>query len=110
MKKDNIYSRTIIPYGSQEIFETILLNENIKVERIISAGQKTPEELWIEEDKDEWVILLQGEARIKFTDGNETELKKGDYITIHSGVKHKVTYTSRHPVCIWLAIYFKNVK
>ncbi len=57
MKKDNIFSR--IPASiPDEIFETIVQNENVKIERIISDGHATPEDSWYDQDHDEWVILL----------------------------------------------------
>ncbi|MDQ3194553.1 MAG: cupin, partial [Bacteroidota bacterium] len=47
---------------SFETFQEIITNENLKVEKIISTGQQTPENQWLEQDKDEWVLLLQGDA------------------------------------------------
>jgi cupin 2 domain-containing protein len=39
-------------------------------------------------------------------DNEEIELNKGDYIYIPHKLKHRVTYTSTNPVCVWLAIHF----
>ncbi|MEP7146937.1 MAG: cupin domain-containing protein [bacterium] len=89
-----------------ETFQEIISNENLTVERIISTGQVTPNSQWLEQDKNEWVLLLQGESELVFVDGERWELKKGDYLLIPKNKKHKVSSTSIEPPCIWLAIYY----
>ena len=89
-----------------ETFQEILSNENIRVERIISTGQRTPEDQWLAQDKNEWVILLQGESELIFEDGERNELRKGDFILIPKNKKHRVSRTSTEPPCIWLAIHY----
>ncbi len=55
-----------IQRSEDEVFETLFHAKNIRVERIISTGQTTPEDQWYDQDTDEWVVLLQGEARLSF--------------------------------------------
>lgn len=96
-----------IPASSKdEIFETILQKENIKIERIISYGQTTPENYWYDQDEDEFVVVLQGFAKLQYYDGNIIELNAGDSLLIKAHEKHKVIYTE-NPT-IWLAIFFKG--
>jgi cupin 2 domain-containing protein len=102
----NIFDLSEIKNFSEEIFETIQSKENIKIERIISSGQTTPEDFWYDQDKNEWILLLQGEAELLFENNEKTILKAGDYLLIPSHKRHKVTYTSQNPPCIWLAIFF----
>ncbi|MGK7941218.1 MAG: cupin domain-containing protein [Crocosphaera sp.] len=90
---------------NQEIFETIINNKNLKVERIISTGQTTPKDTWYDQEQDEWVILLQGEATLLFSDNTSINLTEGDYLLIEAHQKHQVTFTSVDPPCIWLAIH-----
>lgn len=92
--------------NSPEIFEKILQEKNVVIERIISTGQQTPENEWYEQEKAEWVILLQGKAKLLFDDKSTVILNKGDNIYIPPMQKHRVTYTSQEPVCIWLAVHF----
>ena len=87
-------------------------SENFKLERIISTGQVTPEGEWYDQEKDEWVILLQGNAKLLFEknyndkiENKIIELKKGDYLFIKKHEKHRVIYTSQDPPCIWLALH-----
>ena len=90
---------------TEEIFEILLSTPNILVERIISTGQITPSGEWLVQEKDEWVILLQGIAELLYCDGSKIKLQSGDYLLIKSHQKHRVEYTSCDPPCIWLAIH-----
>ncbi|MDJ0510495.1 MAG: cupin domain-containing protein [Crocosphaera sp.] len=91
----------------QEFFESIIDSKNIKLERIISRGQTTPENTWYNQAQDEWVILLQGEATLLFFDNSSIHLTSGDYLLIEAHQKHRVEYTSISPPCVWLAIHGK---
>jgi len=89
-----------------ELFESIISNETVTVEKIISTGQKTPDDKWLEQDKNEWVLLLQGEAELMFEDKTKFFLKRGDYVLIPKNKKHRVERTSANPCCIWLAVHY----
>lgn len=88
-----------------ELFQSIISTENLSIERIISTGQKTPDNQWLEQDKNEWVLLLQGESEMQFEDGKKINLKPGDYFFISKNTRHKVVRTSSVPPCIWLAVH-----
>lgn len=109
MHKKNIFDISNIKNFQEEIFENILANsgEIRKIERIISKGQSTPENIFYDQDCAELVFLLQGNAEIEFENEFKIKLESGDYITIYEHQKHRVTYTSKEPECIWLAIHYK---
>ena len=90
----------------QEVFELIAHNENVKIERIISRGQRSPESGWYKQEKNEWVIVLTGEAIIEFESGDLFKLKAGDYVNIPALIKHKVTWTIKNTETIWLAVHY----
>lgn len=90
---------------NRELFESLIATDNILIERIISSGQSTPPGEWYEQERDEWVILLQGEASLAYGDGSQINLKAGDYLLIPAYQKHRVESTSAMPPCIWLAIH-----
>ena len=90
---------------NEELFESLVSTDNILIERIISTGQSTPIGQWYDQDKDEWVILLQGEAALSYADGSQIKLTAGDYLFIPAHQKHRVEYTSSEPPCIWLAVH-----
>ncbi|HRW13172.1 MAG TPA: cupin domain-containing protein [Syntrophomonas sp.] len=89
----------------EEIFEALLLDCGILIERIISCGQVTPAHQWYDQERDEWVLLLQGGAKIGFEDSREQILAPGDWLLIPAHTRHRVTYTSAEPPCIWLAVH-----
>ena len=99
---DGINSLDLKDEFSEKIFEF----GDKYVERIISKAHCTPNGEWLEQELNEWVILIQGEAMLKFKDEEDLKLQKGDYVFIPKGKLHKVDYTSEEPVCIWLTFFF----
>lgn len=92
----------------EELFEALFATPTLKIERIISTGQITAPGSWYDQEQAEWVILLQGEARIGYEDGSSHVLRSGDYLLIPPHHKHRVDYTSSEPPCIWLAVHFQQ--
>ena len=90
----------------KEIFEQLLKTDNTTIERIISKGHKSPESGWYDQDKNEWVMVLKGEAGLLFDDETSVTLKAGDYINIEAHRKHKVEWTDPGTETIWLAVHY----
>jgi cupin 2 domain-containing protein len=108
MNTKNIFKIAELPTADgNEIFELLCKSENLKIKRIISTGQVTPDGEWYDQQENEWVILLQGTAKLEFKDGRLEKLIAGDYLYLPSGTKHRVSFTSQAPPCIWLAVYFE---
>ncbi len=87
----------------QEVVETWLDRGKWRVERIVSTGQTTD---WQEQDEEEWVLLLEGEARLCLDRKDQLEeihLQKGESFLIPAGLRHRVTATS-NPT-LWLAVF-----
>lgn len=104
MKKANLLKN--IPHElKEELFEVILSNENITVERIVSKGHTSPKSGWYDQEKNEWVLVLQGEALLAFED-KELRLNAGEYCNIPAHVKHRVAWTLPDQETIWLAIHY----
>lgn len=105
LKPNNIYAS--IPDGSgKEIFEDLLKTNKVIIERIISTGQRSPESGWYDQESNEWVLVLKGNATLAFEDQKSIDLNEGDYINIPSHTKHKVTWTDPDRETIWLAIHY----
>ena len=105
MDKGNIYKQ--IPGDlSKEVFEGLAEGERVRVERIISKGHSSPDSGWYDQELNEWVLVLQGEASIAFEGGSLVKLERGDYINIAAHQKHRVVNTSRETETIWLAIHY----
>lgn len=91
----------------REIFDTLIPDKGILVERIVSSGQASDAGFWYEQERDELVFLLQGQAKLAWENGRRLKMEKGDWILIPSRERHRVEWTSVSPPCIWLAIHAK---
>jgi len=105
LKSGNIYSK-IPGIKDKEMFQSLLVNKKIKIERIVSWGQNTEKEKWLKETRDEWVIVLKGVGTLRFRKDNRLiTLKAGDYVLIPANTSHRVEWTSPREKTIWLAVY-----
>jgi len=106
MEVKNIFSD--VPQSvPEEIFENLISSENCKIERIVSRGHTTPEEKWYDQDKNEFVLILRGNAELLFEEKNElVKMKEGDYVNIPAHKKHRVEKTSTEKETIWLTIHY----
>ncbi len=106
MKAKNVFAG--IPADlSLESFETLLRTDQFRLERIVSHGQATPAGEWLNQDRDEWVILLSGRAGLRFDGESEVLLlEPGDYVWIRAHQPHRVEWTAPHEATVWLALHF----
>ncbi|MDX9959863.1 MAG: cupin domain-containing protein [Aliarcobacter sp.] len=104
MEKYNIFDKIIVDKEEENFFE-IFKNETIKIEKIVSNGQISPENFWYEQEKSEFILLLEGFAILEF-ENREVELKKGDCINIKAMEKHRVKFTSLDEPTIWFAVFY----
>jgi cupin 2 domain-containing protein len=96
---------------SVEKFNTIFEDNDLKIERIISNGHATAKNQWLVEDRDEWVVLIQGAAKLVFQERSQAiDLKPGDYIFIKAYTKHRVDWTDTKQKTLWLAVHGKSKK
>ena len=89
----------------EEFSEPLYSGGGVLIERIISHGHRSPEGFWYDQEDDEWVALLQGDATLLYHDGRDVRLGKGDWLFIPAHTKHRVERTSSNPPCIWLAVH-----
>lgn len=89
-----------------ERFDRLLHTGAVRLERIISIGHATPPGDWYDQEGDEWVLLLQGQAGLRFADeAAERQLRAGDYLWIAAHRRHRVNWTSQEPPAVWLALH-----
>ena len=88
---------------AKEIVDILGKSDNVRIERILSSGHTTD---WYDQEQEEFVILLSGEAVLEFENGDKLKLCKGDNLVIKAHEKHRVVYTSSEPVCVWLCVFY----
>lgn len=102
----NIFDN-IAQSAPDEIMETLLQSAHIRIERIVSTGQATPENDWYDQEENEWILLLRGRAALRFADETENRvLETGDYLDIPAHVRHRVEWTSEEEPTVWLAVFY----
>jgi len=108
MKPENLF--TGIPAElSEELLTTIHRGDGVRIERIVSQGQSSPQGFWYNQDENEWIIVLEGSAAIEFEEGTEVlELHRGSYLNIPAHVRHRVAWTDPHQKTVWLAIHYRT--
>ena len=86
---------------------TLLDAPHVRIERITSHGHASPEGFWFDQDQHEWVVVLNGAARLRFEGDDEpVEMKPGDFVKIPPHKRHRVEWTSPDEPTIWLAVHY----
>jgi cupin 2 domain-containing protein len=89
-----------------ERLETLLDRPGLRIERIVSSGQASPTGFWYEQADAEWVVLLAGEALLRFADEDAARrLIAGDWLYIEPRRRHRVEWTAGETPTIWLAVH-----
>lgn len=91
--------------AENEIFFKILSNEKVRIEKIVSNGQKSAENFWYDQSENEFVMVLKGHAFLEFED-KVMELNPGDAVNIPAHKKHRVKYTSTAEPTVWIAVFY----
>jgi cupin 2 domain-containing protein len=90
-----------------EVVDLLVERLGLRIERIVSAGQATPEGQWYDQDRDEFVLVVDGAARLSIEgETEERELGEGDWILLPAHCRHRVTWTRAEPPTVWLAVFF----
>ena len=92
--------------ASEQLVE-LLARPGLRIERIVSTGQASPPGFWYDQPEGEWLMVLQGEAKLRFEDEPAPRLlKPGDFLDIPPRRRHRVEWTSAQVATIWLAIHY----
>ena len=105
---ENIFKDIKIDKNNEQFFD-LLKTENIRIEKIVSNGQTSPKDFWYDQDENEFVIVLKGEAILEIQKNNEIvelKLNNGDFINIKAHEKHRVKYSSLEEPTVWLAVFY----
>jgi cupin 2 domain-containing protein len=93
-----------------ELTQTLLAADQLRIERIISRGHASAPGFWYDQAEHEWVVLLEGAARLAVIDQNGAErmieLSRGDYLHLPAHQRHRVEWTDPQALTIWLAVFY----
>ncbi len=89
-----------------ELTKTLAAGPGVRLERIVSLGQCSPDGFWYDQAETEWVALLAGHARIRI-DGraDDIALGPGDTLLLPAHCRHRVAWTDPNEPTIWLALF-----
>ena len=91
----------------EEFLETLASSSSVRIERIVSRGHHSPPDFWYNQSQNEFVLLIQGEARLEYPgEAGIHRLSPGDWLVIPSHRKHRVAWTSETTETVWLAVFF----
>jgi cupin 2 domain-containing protein len=94
---------------AEELVTVLAENAFVRVERIVSTGQSSPDGYWYDQTEHEWVVLLRGAATLEFEDdASRVDLKPGDHVNIAARRKHRVESTSAEAPTVWLAVFYAD--
>lgn len=92
-----------------EQFIELLSHPGVRIERIVSRGHASPPGFWYDQPHGEWVLLLQGEAALRFEDEPRPRtLKPGDFVDIAPHRRHRVEATHADMPTVWLAVHYET--
>ncbi len=105
MKNINLFDLPPLPIP-EELITVLAESSHARIERIISMGQVSD---WYDQSEIEFVALLEGSAVIEYNSGKPPVcLSKGDTLLIPAHERHRVSYTSAEPPCVWLCVFMRE--
>jgi len=99
----NIFDLPALPL-TKELTTVLAESGKVRIVRIVSTGQMSD---WYDQDETEFVALLEGNAIIEYEGGKAINISKGDTLLIKPHERHRVSYTSNEPPCVWLCVFFQ---
>ena len=99
---------TDLPDASRaEITESLATGRDLRIERIVSKGQVSPDGFWYDQSEHEWVAVLSGSAELVLLDPHEhLTLRPGDHVLINAHRRHRVVATAAGVETVWLAVFY----
>ncbi|HYF08184.1 MAG TPA: cupin domain-containing protein [Acetobacteraceae bacterium] len=93
------------PGPGEETITELIASRGARVERIVSRGASSPPDFWYDQDMDEFVLVIEGEAVLGFADGTEQRLRAGDWAILPAHCRHRVAWTDPARETLWLAVH-----
>lgn len=102
----NLFANLPADAAAEQVIE-LLSRPGMRIERIVSSGQGSPAGFWYDQPQAEWVVVLSGEARVRFEDeACSRTLRRGDFVNIAAHRRHRVEWTQPDEPTVWLAVHY----
>ena len=93
----------------EELVEVLAENNLVRIERIVSTGQVSPDGFWYDQAEAEWVVVLMGEAKLLLEgDDQPIHMRPGDHVNIPAHRKHRVEWTKPDDPTMWLVVHYDD--
>ena len=104
----NLFAGLPVEARAGELLTDLLSRPGLRIERIVSTGQASPEGFWYDQEWAEWVVLLSGAAEVRFADEPAPRrLVAGDWLHIEAHHRHRVEWTDPAQPSVWLAVHYR---
>jgi len=90
---------------ADELNQALVRANSVRIERIVSQGHASADGYWYDQAENEFVLVVQGAARLRFED-EAIEMRPGDWINVSAHRKHRVEWTDPNQKTIWLAVFY----
>lgn len=92
----------------EELFTVLAEADGVRVERIVSNGQASPEGFWYDQEWAELVLLVAGAAGLEMEGEAVRVLVPGDWLVIPAHARHRVAWTDPDRPTVWLAVHYRG--
>ena len=104
----NLLSAAIPPVG-EEVEHTLHQGRDWRLVLIASNQARCPEDSWMDQSEQEWVMVLRGSARLKLADPDRVvDLSAGDHLFLPAHCRHRVDRTDPDPGTLWVALLWRD--
>jgi cupin 2 domain-containing protein len=94
------------PCLTDEQIETLVSENEVRIERIVSHGHSSAPGFWYDQPQREWVLVVAGHAALEIEgEAAPVELGAGDWIDLPARCRHRVLRTASDEPTIWLAVH-----
>ncbi|HST17559.1 MAG TPA: cupin domain-containing protein [Gaiellaceae bacterium] len=98
-RRGRLEDGSVAPLAGERLAELARLAD-VRIEQILSGELEEP--VSFDQAHDEWVVLLDGGATM-IVDGDQFELRPGDWLLLPAGCPHTVVETQ--PGTSWVAVH-----
>lgn len=89
----------------RELSTTLVQGAGVRIERIVSRGQSSPPGFWYDQPEHEYVLLIEGAARLEVEGHGTLRMGPGDWIDLPAHLRHRVAWTEPDADTVWLAVF-----